>query len=405
MTVTSEEIKQTSIKYLMIKDYLSEKGKRLWAATEAKAYGWGGVKLVVEATKMSNATIHRGLKELDTGEHKEYGIRRKGGGRKPYKEIQKGLLEDLDSLVDPYSKGDPESPLRWTSKSTRKLSQCLKDKGYNISYTTVAILLHELGYSLQINKKTLEKSNHPDRDSQFQKINKSVMTASQAEQPAISIDTKKKENIGNYYNNGQEYAPKAKPIKVNGHDFVDKNLGKVVPYGIYDIGKNKGWVSVGISADTAQFAVNAIRTWWLTSGNIIYPNANAITITADCGGSNSYRARLWKLELQRLANEIGLEFRVHHFPPGTSKWNKIEHRLFSYISKNWRGKPLISTEAVINLISSTKTESGLTVNAILDKNNYKTGIKVTKQEMDSINLIADSFHPEWNYAIKPNRLT
>ena len=405
MTVTSEEIEQTSIKYLSIKDCLSEKGRRLWAAAEAKAYGWGGIKLVVEATKISNATVHRGLKELETGEHKEYGIRRKGGGRKPCTATQGGLLKELDSLVDPYSKGDPESPLRWTSKSTRKLSQCLKDKGYHISYTTVALLLHDLGYSLQSNKKTLEKANHPDRDSQFQKINQSVMIANQLEQPAISIDTKKKENIGNYYNNGREYAPKGTPIKVKGHDFVDKNLGKVVPYGIYDIGKNKGWVSVGISSDTAQFAVNSIRTWWLTSGQIIYPKAKAITITADCGGSNGYRTRLWKLELQRLANETGLELKVHHFPPGTSKWNKIEHRLFSYISKNWRGKPLISTEVVVNLISSTTTETGLTVNAVLDKNEYKTGIKVTKQAMKSINLLKDSFHPEWNYSIKPNRLS
>lgn len=402
MPISESTIVQTRNKYLAIQDCLSEKGRRLWAAVEAKAYGWGGVKLVSLATGMSNTTVHKGIKELEnplptSGD----GIRQKGGGRKPLKEKQAGLLGALDELVEPYSKGDPESPLRWTSKSTRKLAKLLRDRGYQTSHTTVAILLHDLGYTLQANKKTLENANHPDRDAQFQKINKCVTAAQKSGQPTISVDTKKKENIGNYYNNGREYAEKGKPVEVKGHDFTDKKLGKVVPYGVYDIGKNKGWVSVGISADTAQFAVNTIRTWWLTCGHAIYPNASQLLITADCGGSNGYRTRLWKVELQKLSDELGLEIRVHHFPPGTSKWNKIEHRLFSYISKNWRGKPLIDRETVVNLISNTTTETGLTVSAVLDKNDYEIGIKVTDQQMENINYRGDQFHPEWNYSIYP----
>lgn len=406
MTITKQEINQTAEKYLAIQDCLNEKGRRLWAAVEAKAYGWGGVKLVVLATGLSNATVHRGIDELENPNHvKIPGVRKKGGGRKPHKDTQVGLLDALDALVDPYSKGDPESPLRWTSKSTRKLAKSLKENGFNASHTTVAILLHDLGYTLQANKKTLENANHPDRDAQFQKINQCVIAAQHRGQPTISVDTKKKENIGNYRNNGREYAETGKPIEVKGHDFIDKKLGKVVPYGIYDIGKNKGWVSVGISADTAQFAVNTIRTWWSTCGHKLYSSASQLIITADCGGSNGYRTRLWKVELQKLANELELEIHVHHFPPGTSKWNKIEHRLFSYISKNWRGKPLINTETVVNLISNTTTVKGLTVSAVLDENYYQTGIKVTKEEMENIQCKGDNFHPEWNYLITPNRLS
>ncbi|MEA2091511.1 MAG: ISAzo13 family transposase [Campylobacterota bacterium] len=403
MTITTNEINLTNTKYLAVRDCLSEKGRRIWAASEAKSYGWGGVKLVVLATGMSSATVHRGIKELDDPKLISTGsIRKKGGGRKPHKSTQKGLLESLDALVDPYSKGDPESPLRWTSKSTRKLAAALVAQGFVISHTTVGILLHDLGYTLQANKKTLENANHPDRDFQFQKINDCVIAAQQACQPTISVDSKKKENVGNYKNNGREYSEKGKPTEVKGHDFIDKKLGKVVPYGVYDIGGNKGWVSVGISADTAQFAVNTIRTWWLSSGCKTYPDATQLIITADCGGSNGYRTRLWKVELQKLANELSLEIHVHHFPPGTSKWNKIEHRLFSYISKNWRGKPLINRETVVNLIGNTTTNTGLTVSAILDKNNYKTGIKVPDDEMKKVNYFGDEFHPEWNYIIKPN---
>ena len=383
---------------------MSEKGKRLWAAVEVRAYGRGGVTLVCKATGMSTATVCKGVKELKTGNNTPDGrIRQQGGGRKSTKVKQPGLLAELDSLVDPYTMGDPESPLRWTSKSTRKLAQALCGKGYLISHNTVGLLLHDLGYSLQANKKTLESANHPDRDGQFIYINETVKQAHIKGQPAISVDAKKKENIGNYKNNGQEYAQKGKPVEVKGHDFIDKKLGKVVPYGIYDIGKNAGWVSVGISADTAEFAVNTIRTWWYTQGKTKYACAAELVITADCGGSNGYRTRLWKLELQKLANELNLEIKIRHFPPGTSKWNKIEHRLFSYISRNWRGKPLIDRETVVNLIGNTVTGTGLKVSAVLDKNTYKAGIKVSNEEMKTINITGDNFHPEWNYCVRPNK--
>lgn len=402
MTLTETKIIKIRDKYLAIKSCLSEKGRRLWAAVESRSYGRGGIILVCKATGISTTTIHKGLKELNTPEllTDNERVRRKGGGRKSLLDKYPKLLKELNSLVDPFTKGDPESPLRWTSKSTRKLAKSLQEKGFKISHNTVGLLLHNLGYSLQANKKTLENSNHPDRDEQFCYINKSVMDAQNKNQPAISVDTKKKELIGNYKNSGQEYMPKGKPIEVKGHDFIDKRLGKVVPYGIYDIGKNVGWVSVGISSDTSKFAVNTIRTWWLTDGIKRYPKATELTITADCGGSNGYRTRLWKLELQKLANELNLKIKVRHFPPGTSKWNKIEHRLFSYISKNWRGQPLINIETVINLIGNTTTTTGLTVTAVLDKNTYEKGIKVTDKDMDSINLIGDDFHPEWNYVIK-----
>jgi hypothetical protein len=402
MAISKEEKSVIQSKYFAIKDCLNEKGKRLWAAVEVKAYGRGGVMLVCKATGMSTATVCKGVKELKTGKAPDGRIRQQGGGRKSIKVKQPGLLSELDALVDPYSKGDPESPLRWTSKSTRKLAQALCGKGYLVSHNTVGVLLHDLGYSLQANKKTLENANHPDRDSQFIYINETVKQAHAKGQPTISVDAKKKENIGNYKNKGQEYAPKGKPIKVKGHDFIDKKLGKVVPYGIYDIGKNSGWVSVGISSDTAEFAVNTIRTWWYTQGKTKYASATELIITADCGGSNGYRTRLWKLELQKLANELKLEIKIRHFPPGTSKWNKIEHRLFSYISRNWRGKPLVDKETVVNLIGNTTTDTGLKVSAILDKNTYKSGIKVSNEEMKKINITGEKFHPEWNYCVRPN---
>lgn len=402
MVRNEDNIRKIQEKYRAIKDCLSEKGRRIWAAVEASAYGHGGPTLICRALGMSAATVYKGIKELKNPNSHTGRIRAKGGGRKSYKITQPGILEALDNLVDPTAKGDPENPLKWTSKSIRNLAEGLKKQGYNIGKSTIGVMLHELGYSLQVNKKTLEESNHIDRNAQFEYINNSVILAQQQLNPAVSVDAKKKENIGNYKNNGREYSEKSKPVKVKGHDFIDKKLGNIVPYGVYDIGLNKGWVSVGISSDTAQFAVNTIRSWWYMEGKKRYPEANEILITADCGGSNGYRTRLWKVELQKLADEIQMSLKVCHFPPGTSKWNKIEHRLFSYISKNWRGKPLITHEVVLNLIGNTRTKSGLSVAAVLDENDYKTGIKISDEEMASINLIGDAFHPEWNYTIKHN---
>ena len=398
MAVSEDEINIIKVKYRVIKNCLSEKGRRLWAAVEANAYGWGGVTLVGKASGLSNATVHRGMRDLLNPSIHNDRVRQKGGGRKSLKEKQPGILEALDALVEPLSKGNPENPLRWTSKSVRKLSLTLGEQGFTISKDTVGTLLHELGYSLQVNKKTLEKSDHVDRDEQFKYINKTVSECQKNNQPTISVDAKKKENIGNYKNNGQEYSQSGKPIEVKGHDFIYKTLGKVTPYGVYDIGDNSGWVSVGISSDTAQFAINTIRAWWHTDGVRKYPDAKELLITADCGGSNSYRSRLWKVELQHLSNELQMEVKVRYFPPGTSKWNKIEHRLFSYISQNWRGKPLISRGMVVNLISNTTTITGLTVSSIIDKNEYMTGIKITDEEM---NKLDDEFHPDWNYSIIP----
>ncbi len=403
MAVNEEEIILLKEKYLAIKSCLNEKGRRLWAAVEARSYGRGGIFLVCKATGISNATIHKGLKELDSPFDVDR-VRKKGGGRKRKTEEHPDLLNSLKMLVEPYTKGDPERPLMWTTKSTRNLAEELKAQGYSVSHTTTGKLLQELGYSLQSNKKTLEQMSHKDRDAQFKHISNSVLLMQTSNQPVISVDSKKKENIGNYKNNGREYREKGKPLKVNGHDFPNKSLGKVVPYGVYDIGTNEGWVSVGISSDTAKFAVNTIRTWWYTNGIKKYNMASKLLITADCGGSNGYRTKLWKLELQHFANETKLEIHVRHFPPGTSKWNKIEHRLFSYISKNWRGKPLIDRETVVNLIANTKTKKGLTVSAVLDQNEYKKGIKVSDEELATIKIKGDEFHPEWNYAIIPNNM-
>jgi DNA-binding phage protein len=390
-------------KYDAISYCLNERGRRLWAAAEAESYGRGGIALVCQATGLSNATLHKGLKELrDPTPPTDCRLRKAGGGRKKITEKNKEILGVLDSLVDPTARGDPESHLKWTSKSVRNLSKELSNKGFQVSFRTIASLLKELDYSLQSNKKTKEGCSHEDRDAQFQYINESVTDLHSREQPTISVDTKKKENIGEFKNNGREYSKKGKPIEVDSHDFPDKKLGKVVPYGIYDIGKNNGWVSVGISSDTAEFAVNAIRTWWYKMGKEAHSTSvTDLLITADCGGSNGYRVRLWKLELQRFSNESGLKIHVRHFPPGTSKWNKIEHKLFSYISKNWRGRPLISREVVVNLIGSTKTQTGLRVMAVLDENEYEKGKEVTDEEMTALNIKGESFHPEWNYTISP----
>ena len=404
MKASQDEIEIIQDKYLALDSSLNEKSRRIWAATEAKAYGFGGVALVCESIGIAPNTVYKAIKELQEGSLPTDRIRHKGGGRKAIKDKQKGILKALEALVDPCAKGDPEKPLRWTSKSVRKLAAELNKQGYTISKDTVYILLKKLGYRLSANKKDIGGGKQPDRDAQFKYINESILAAQANKQPSLSVDAKKKEIIGNYKNNGREYAEKGKPIKVKTHDFIDKKLGKVTPYGLYDIGSNSGWFSVGVSKDTAQFAVNTIRTWWYTDGVKRYPKATEILITADCGGSNGYRNKLWKVELQKLANELQLEIKVRHFPPGTSKWNKIEHRLFSYISKNWRSKPLISREVVVNLIANTTTTTGLTVSSVLDENEYETGIKVTEKQMKSLNKREDDFHPEWNYSLLPNNL-
>ena len=392
-------------KYKVLGSFLSEKGKRLWAATEAISIGRGGPTIVSKATNISRTTIHKGIEEINSGvPSTEQKVRKKGGGRKKLTEKTPGLLNALDALVEPTAKGDPETSLRWTSKSVRYLEDALKIQGYQVSYKTVETLLKQLEYSLQSNKKTLEKASHEDRDAQFKNINESARKQHEKNQPVISVDTKKKENIGAYKSIGKELCKKGNPIKVNTHDFPDDRLGKVSPYGVYDIGANQGWVSVGISSDTAEFAVNTIRTWWYKMGVQQYANAKELMITADCGGSNGYRVRLWKLELQKFSDETGLEIHVHHFPPGTSKWNKIEHRMFSYISKNFRGKPLLTQETVVNLIANTTTKTGLKIQAVLDANEYSKGREISDEEIAVLNISGEIFHPEWNYIVKP-RLT
>jgi hypothetical protein len=374
----------------------------MWAATEAKSFGWGGITVVSEATEIDPKTIRKGLQELDDKQRTpDNRIRGTGGGRKKLIETHKNLLDDLDSLVEPDSRGDPESPLRWTSKSTYKLSEELKNKGFSVCQRTVCSLLADLDYSLQSNKKMKEGANHPDRDAQFRYIYERVKYFQSRNNPVISVDTKKKENIGEFKNAGREYHKKGADREVNVHDFGDKNLGKVSPYGVYDLSKNKGWVNVGISADTAQFAVHSIRCWWYIMGEEAYSRARELLITADCGGSNGHRVRLWKVELQKLATELETEISVCHFPPGTSKWNKIEHKMFSYITKNWRSKPLITRETVVKLIAGTRTTKGLEIRAMLDDNIYEKGIKVADEQIAAVNLVQADFHGEWNYTIKP----
>lgn len=390
-------------KYEEISFCLNERSRRLWCAAEAKSYGYGGVKAVFLATRVAQSTIARGIKEL-SDPHKIAGdfVRTKGGGRKSIISREDNLLKDLNELVAPATCGSPMSPLLWSSKSTYKLRDELQAKGHSVSQKTVYNILDSLDYSLQANRKTKEKADDPDRDKQFNYIATNATLFHQNNDPVLSIDTKKKENIGEYKNNGKEYCPKGKPIEVKGHDFIDNNLGKVAPYGVYDIGQNKGWVSVGISSDTAEFAANTIRSWWYNMGKSKYQDAKKIMITADCGGSNGYRVRLWKIELQKLSDEINKEIQVYHFPPGTSKWNKIEHRMFSYISQNWRGRPLISREVVVNLIAATTTRSGLQIQAMLDNNIYQKGIKIAKHRLDTeCNIIRHDFRGEWNYNIIP----
>jgi hypothetical protein len=402
------EVEETiQVKYEQLAPYLNETGKRIWAAVEALSLGHGGVTSVCRATGLSRTTIHSGINELESAETgafaiEDYGsVRRKGGGRKPVTESDPTVVEDLEQLIDPATRGDPESPLRWSTKSTTKLAQELQAKGHQVTQRTVCRLLWEMGYSLQSNRKTQEGKSHVDRDAQFKQISQSVKQFQQRHQPVISVDAKKKELIGNYKQTGVEWEPKGEPTLVKTHDFVDKQLGKVIPYGVYDLSLNQGWVSVGIDHDTAQLAVATIGQWWEQMGQAAYPSATELLITADCGGSNNYRTRLWKWELQQLATKLGLSLHVTHFPPGTSKWNKIEHRLFAQITQNWRGRPLVSREVVVNLIASTTTTTGLKVRAALDEGRYPTGIEITDEQFDSIHLEKDDFHGEWNYKILP----
>jgi hypothetical protein len=396
-------LKSVRSKYRSLARALDERQRRLWAATEARALGRGGVALVVKATGLAKTTVLRGLEELAGGPPQPGRVRRPGGGRKNLLIVDPGLIAAMEALVEPATRGDPESPLRWTSKSTRHLARELTAAGHPISHTRVAQLLEAQGYSLQANKKTKEGSSHPDRNAQFEHINAQVKAQLAAGQPAISVDTKKKELIGDFKNAGREWHPRGRPQEVRVHDFLDKTLGKAIPYGVYDLGKNLGWVSVGVDHDTAAFAVNAIRRWWGDMGRRVYPDARRLLITADSGGSNGSRLRLWKWELQKLADQTGLCIQVHHLPPGTSKWNKIEHRLFSFISQNWRGKPLLTHAAIVNLIGATRTGAGLRVRCVLDKRRYPPKIAVTNQQMASIQLIPDKFHGDWNYTIKPRK--
>jgi hypothetical protein len=389
-------------KFRALAGELNERQRRLWAASEARAAGRGGITATARATGISVETIRKGIAELGSGVRLAPGrVRKPGGGRKPLTEVDPTLLNDLERLVDADSRGDPESLLRWTSKSVRHLAEGLRELGHQAHFTTVAQLLRGLGYSLQANVKTREGKQHPDRDAQFRHSNTVAKRAVEHGQPVISVDTKKKELVGDFKNVGREWRPKGEPELVRVHDFKDKQLGKAIPYGVYDIGSDQGWVNVGIDHDTAQFAVNSIRSWWEHLGQPRYPNATTLQITADCGGSNGNRTRLWKVELQTLADQTGLEIAVCHFPPGTSKWNRIEQRLFSFITMNWRGKPLVSLETIISLIGATTTSTGLEVYARLDPSSYPQKIKIADTDFKTVNLHGDKFHPEWNYRIKP----
>jgi len=390
-------------RYRAVAGALNERQRRVWAGAEALSHGRGGIAAVARASGMSERTVSRGKREAASGETLDAGrVRARGAGRKALSEIDPGLLEALEGLVRDEARGDPESPLLWTAKSVRHLARALREQGHEIHFTSVPKYLRALDFSMQGNRKTKEGSRHPDRDAQFRHINQTVKRALDAGQPTISVDTKKKELVGDFKNGGQEWRPKGDPVKVRTHDFKDKVLGKVNPYGVYDIANDEGWVSVGIDADTAAFAATSILSWWQQLGRVRYPEASVLTITADCGGSNGNRTRLWKTELQRLANETGLQIQVCHFPPGTSKWNKIEHRLFSFISRNWRGRPLIDRQTIISLIGATTSTKGLKVYARLDEATYPRGIKVTDTELAAVNLTPNAFHGEWNYAITPD---
>jgi transposase len=396
-------VDSTSVKtkYQKIAPFLDERARRVWAASEATEIGYGGVSAVSVATGISRTTIRAGMREpaptQNPGERER--LRQRGAGRKKLTSKDTSLLECLERLVDSSTRGDPMKPLCWTCKSTKKLARELSAQGHSISARSVSTLLGELGYSLQSNRKVMEGKSHPDRDAQFRFINEKVSIFHQLGEPAISVDTKKKELIGDYKNAGREYQPKGEPQKVKAHDFPDPKLGKAIPYGVYDVGANQGWVSVGVDHDTAEFATETIRRWWEMMGKTRYPAGKKLLIMADGGGSNSSRSRLWKKSLQKLADEIGLELIVCHFPPATSKWNKIEHRMFCHITQNWRGRPLVSHQAVVELIGATTTQKGLKIQAELNTKTYPLKQKVTKKQMEEIRLSRDAFHGEWNYTI------
>ena len=394
-------------KYRSLRVELDERARRQWAAAEARELGWGGVSAVAGATGLSRTTITAGLWELDLPARRRAAeatrVRRPGGGRKRLTETDAGLWAALEALLEPATRGDPQSPLRWTCKSIRRLADELTRQQHPVSPNGVAALLRQAGYSLQANRKTREGASHPDRNAQFEHINAQVRSFQDRNQPAISVDTKKKELVGDFKNAGRTWRPQGRPEEVRVHDFLDRDLGKAIPYGVYDLFHNQGWVSVGIDHDTAQFAVNSIRQWWHRMGRRRFPRATQLLITADGGGSNGHRSRLWKVSLQALADELGLKLHVCHFPPGTSKWNQIEHRLFSFITQNWRGRPLVSHQAIVSLIASTTTRTGLLVKAALDNHRYETAIKVSDDQLARLRLTPNPFHGEWNYTLSPRR--
>ena len=394
-------------KYVSLSDVLNERSRRVWAATEARSLGRGGIAAVVAATGMSPTTLHKGIGELEAaGAGQEvlaaHRIRGEGGGRKRASEQQPGLIAALELLVEPTARGDPESALRWTCKSTYNLAAELRRQGFQIGPSTVARELKERGFRLQANRKTREGASHPDRDAQFHYINEEVLRFQRCKQPVVSVDTKKKELVGPYKNAGREWLPKGRPVEVLSHDFPDPKINKAIPYGVYDVTHNEGWVSVGIDHDTARFAAATIGRWWKTMGKRRYPHAKKLLITADCGGSNSSRTRLWKVALQALSDKLGLRLEVRHFPPGTSKWNKIEHRMFCHITQNWRGRPLTSYAAIVQLIGNTKTNRGLRIRAEVDENKYPTKEVVTQEQLARVRLRPAEFHGEWNYAVLPH---
>ncbi len=391
-------------KFASVFPHLNERQRRLLAGAEARALGRGGIARVARASGLHPETVTAGVAELAGGAPVSERVRRPGGGRRPLTETDPTLVADLERLVDDEARGDPDRPLRWTAKSTRQLAAALAELGHRVSHVVVGELLHRLGYSLQATAKVREGRQHPDRNAQFGHINVAVAAALDAGEPVISVDTKKKELVGDFKNAGREWRPAGTPVEVRTHDFKDPALGKAIPYGVYDLANNEGWVSVGIDHDTAAFAVASIRAWWEHLGSQRFGHASTLTITADCGGSNGYRTRLWKTELQRLADATGLTIRVCHLPPATSKWNKIEHRLFSFITMNWRGKPLESRQVIIDLIAATTTGTGLKVYARLDEGTYPDKIKVTDAELATVQLDGDPFHPEWNYAITPRTI-
>lgn len=388
-------------RFSAVRELVDERSRRLFAGSESLAAGRGGVSAVARATGMSRSTVQRGMADVQAGLRRDGRVRRPGAGRRPIEESDPTLRADLDRLIEPTSRGDPESPLRWTTLSVRNLAEALRRGGHKVSHQTVSELLHEMGYSLQANKKVVEGTNHPDRDAQFTYLNAEVQLQLDLGEPVISVDTKKKELVGDFRNGGRELRPKGEPERVRVHDFLIPELGRVSPYGVYDIHENKAWVSVGTDHDTAAFAVASIRRWWETMGKASYESARRLLVTADAGGSNGYHVRLWKLELQRLADDIGMEIAVRHLPPGTSKWNKIEHRLFSAISQNWRGRPLVSHEVIVNLIAGTTTKTGLVVRSELDTGSYPKGVTVSDAEMETLNLRREAFHGDWNYSLLP----